>query len=93
MRSKRKFTPEFKAKVVLDAVQEKDSMAALAQKYSLAVDQINKWKREFKTNAAMVFSNNGSKVPDNNSDLEKQKLYEIIGKQKVEIDFLKKGMS
>lgn len=93
MRSKRKFTPEFKAKVVLDAVQEKDSMSALAQKYSLAVEQINKWKREFKTNAFMVFSTTGSKVSDNNSDLEKQKLYEIIGKQKVEIDFLKKGMS
>jgi len=93
MRTKRKFTPEFKAKVVLDAIQEKESIAVLTQKYNLNAEQINKWKREFKANAASVFLGSLSKASDKDFDNEKQKLYEVIGQQKVEIDFLKKALS
>jgi len=92
MRSKRKFTPEFKAKVVLDALQEKESITVLSQKYSLNIEQINKWKREFKANASAVFLI-GAKDSDRTLEHEKQKLYEVIGQQKVEIDFLKKALS
>lgn len=92
MKSKRKFTPEFKAKVVLEALQEKESISVLAQKYSLNAEQINKWKREFKANAASVFAD-GSKKGNQTHDQDKQKLYEVIGQQKVEIDFLKKALS
>lgn len=92
MKSKRKFTPEFKAKVVLEALQEKESINVLAQKYSLNAEQINKWKREFKANAASVFTE-GTKKKNQPQEQEKQKLYEVIGQQKVEIDFLKKALS
>lgn len=92
MKSKRKFTPEFKAKVVLEALQERESAAELAKKYTLNSDQINKWKREFKTKAALLFTNE-FKEPDKKEEHEKQKLYETIGQQKVEIDFLKKALS
>jgi transposase len=92
MKSRRKFTPEFKAKVVLEALQERESTTVLAQKYSLNSEQINKWKREFKANAALLFSSD-MKPKEDQSEKEKQKLYETIGQQKVEIDFLKKALS
>ena len=92
MKSKRRFTPEFKTKVVLDALQERSSIAELAKKYTLNSDQINKWKREFKTKATLLFTKE-YKEPDKSEDQEKQKLYEVIGQQKVEIDFLKKALS
>jgi len=92
MKSKRKFTPEFKAKVVLEALQERESATELAKKYTLNSEQINKWKREFKIKAALLFTNE-FKEPDKKEDQEKQKLYETIGQQKVEIDFLKKALS
>jgi transposase len=92
MKSRRKFTPEFKAKVVLEALQERESTAVLAKKYSLNSEQIHKWKREFKSKAALLFSSE-LKSKDELSDKEKQKLYETIGQQKVEIDFLKKALS
>jgi transposase len=92
MKSKRKFTPEFKTKVVLDALQERESVTELAKKYSLNSEQINKWKREFKSKASLLFSADykGTEKTDLH---EKQKLFEIIGQQKVEIDFLKKALS
>ena len=92
MKSRRKFTPEFKAKVVLEALQERESTTVLAKKYSLNAEQINKWKREFKTKAALLFSSD-MKPQDELAEKEKQRLYETIGQQKVEIDFLKKALS
>lgn len=92
MKSKRKFTPEFKAKVVLEALQERESTSTLAKKYSLNAEQINKWKREFKTKAALLFTSD-MKPKEELAEKEKQKLYETIGQQKVEIDFLKKALS
>jgi len=92
MKSKRRFTSEFKAKVVLAALQEKESTAELAKRYIINSEQINKWKREFKTKASLLFTKE-YKESDKKTDQEKQKLYEVIGQQKVEIDFLKKALS
>jgi len=92
MKSRRKFTPEFKAKVVLEALQERVSTNELAKKYNLNAEQINKWKREFKAKAALIFSSD-TKPKDDLAEKEKQALYETIGQQKVEIDFLKKALS
>lgn len=92
MKSRRKFTPEFKAKVVLEVLQERESTTTLAKKYSLNVEQINKWKREFKAKAALIFSSD-AQPKDELAEKEKQRLYETIGQQKVEIDFLKKALS
>ncbi len=92
MKSKRKFTAEFKTKVVLDALQERESVTELSKKYTLNPEQINKWKREFKSKANLIFSKD-YKDPENANLQERQKLYETIGQQKVEIDFLKKALS
>lgn len=92
MRSKRKFTAEFKTKVVLEALQERESVTELAKKYTLSSEQINKWKREFKAKASLLFTKDYTE-PDKKEEQEKQKLFEIIGQQKVEIDFLKKALS
>lgn len=92
MKSRRKFTPEFKAKVAMEALQERESTSTLAKKYQLNPEQIHKWKREFKEKAALLFTKD-LKSPADKSESEKQKLFEIIGQQKVEIDFLKKALS
>ena len=69
-----------------------ESFTELAKKYTLNSEQINKWKREFKTKASLLFTKD-YKEPEKKEEQEKQKLFEIIGQQKVEIDFLKKALS
>lgn len=44
--SKRKFTPEFKFKVALEALQEKQTLAEIAGKYELHASQISDWKQQ-----------------------------------------------
>ncbi|WP_157491424.1 transposase, partial [Flammeovirga sp. SJP92] len=47
MKSKRKFTSEFKAKVALEAIKDLQTTTELAQKYDLHPTQISTWKKEF----------------------------------------------
>jgi len=54
--TRKKYTSKFKTKVVLEAIKERQSVAELAQKYELAPQQINLWKREFLANADSLVS-------------------------------------
>lgn len=92
MKSRRKFTAEFKAKVAIEALKERETITELAKRYDLHPNQITTWKREFLNKASQVFSEGSSRVVKG-EDKEKQKLYEVIGQQKVEIDFLKNALS
>lgn len=92
MKTRRKFTSDFKAKVALEVIKERESVQEIARKYQLHPQQISTWKREFLNNSFQAFEADNSKKKDKKS-IETEKLYEIIGQQKVEIDFLKKALS
>lgn len=89
--TRKKYTSKFKAKVVLEVVKERQSVAELAQKYELAPQQINLWKREFLANADSVFEKK-SKSKKSQADEEKDQLLKAIGQLKVENDFLKDAL-
>lgn len=90
-KSRRKFSAEFKAKVVLESFKERSTIEELARKYELHPTQINTWKREAVANLAAVF--NADKSEDTiNHDEQTEKLYAQIGQLKVENDFLKKKL-
>ena len=92
-RTRRKFSADFKAKVVIEALKERSTMEELARKYELHPNQITMWKREFLDNAAAAFSTE-SDLSDEKKDQEAvvEKLYSQIGHLKVENDFLKKKL-
>ncbi|BDD03615.1 transposase [Aureibacter tunicatorum] len=94
MKSRRKFTPEFKAKVALAAIKEQKTIAILAQEFDLSPTQINTWKREFLNNASSLFKKNSDRKEATDSlEKEKETLYSKIGQLQVEVDFLKKALS
>ena len=87
--TRRRFSSEFKLKVVLDALKERQSLAELSQKYEVSQVMISRWKSEFLEAAPRVFSK--TKSEDTKSlEAANEKLYTEIGRQKIEIDFLKK---
>ena len=91
--SRKKYSIQFKTKVVLEALKERDSLSTLAQKFELHPQQIGLWKREFLSNAEAVFDKGRSKSPKTEAQEKEQRLLQIIGQQKVELDFLKKALS
>jgi transposase len=80
---------EFKAKVALEAVRSGLTANQIASKYEVHVVQVSQWKKELLQNLAVVFEGKKSaKSTDENED--PAKLYEQIGRLKVENDWLKK---
>jgi len=88
--SRRKFSKEFKMKVVLESLKERETLESLAKKFELQPTQISLWKAQALKNFGNVFSNENSNEKEKGVDSEK--LYATIGQQKVEIEFLKKKL-
>jgi transposase len=90
MRTRRRFSGEFKAKVALEAIQGQQTVAELATKYELHPTQIAAWKREAIEKLAEVFGGKGSER-DKSRDGEIARLHAKIGQLVVERDFLAKA--
>lgn len=91
--TRRKFTSEFKKKVVLEALKERNTIQELAAKHEIHPQQITDWKRQFLENSDAAFERPGS-VDGKAAEAEKliDQLYAQIGQLKVENDFLKKKL-
>lgn len=90
-RSRRKFSSDFKAKVVLEAFKERSTIEELAGKYELHPTQINLWKKEAMSKLSQVFGRRDDE-DDKTTEAQTEKLYAQIGQLKVENDFLKKKL-
>ena len=90
MKTRRRFTAEFKAKVALEAIKGHQTVAELATRHELHPTQITAWKREAIEKLAKVFDDKGFKVQANR-DAEVTKLHAKIGQLVVERDFLAKA--
>ena len=44
MKKKKVYSAEFKAKVVLEALKEEDSLSSIASKYEITVQTLRRWK-------------------------------------------------
>jgi transposase len=91
--TRRKFTSEFKKKVVLEALKERNTIQELAARYEIHPQQITDWKRHFMDNSEIAFERPGTedgKIAEQEKLVEQ--LYAQIGQLKVENDFLKKKL-
>ena len=79
----------FKAKVALEAIKETRTIAELASLYGVHTTQIKQWKQQVLAGLTEMFSEKRKQKEKDTSQLT-QILYQQIGKQKVEIDWLKK---
>jgi transposase-like protein len=91
-KSRRKFSGDFKAKVVLEALKERNTIEELARKYELHPTQINTWKREASAKLAGAFETDSGGSTTEQQEDQLEKLYAQIGQLKVENDFLKKKL-
>jgi len=91
MRTTRKrYSPEFKAKVALEAIRGDLTLAELAAKHGIHHTMIASWKKQAVEGMAAIFSgaNEASKA---SSEADIDKLHAKIGQLVVERDFLAKA--
>lgn len=88
---KKTFSPEYKVKVVLEAIRGLKSMSEIASTYGVHPTQIGFWKRRLIEGASSLFSD--KRVKDNKSqDQLVQELYKLIGQRDVELEWMKKNL-
>lgn len=88
-KQKRNFTSQFKTRIVLEHVKGIKSQSEICREHAICPSLFSKWKTQFEKNAPLIFEDNKKK----NQEIEKiEKLERIIGKQTVELDFLKRGL-
>lgn len=90
IKSRHKHSPAFKAKVALEAVHRKRTVAELAQQYEVHPSQIADWKRLLLERAADVF---GSAPSPAAPAFDLKELHAKIGQLTLEKDFLHGALS
>jgi transposase-like protein len=88
-RMRKSYTADFKAKVALEAVRGDRSLAELAARYELHPTQIAQWRKVLVAGLPEVFTDKRRRK-EADDEQEKARLYEEIGRLKVELDWLKK---
>jgi transposase-like protein len=87
---RKKYSPEFKAKVALAALRNEQTISELSQQFGVHPNMISTWKKALVDNAADTFDKNQKyrKGVDNKID----ELHRQIGQLKVENDFLSRKL-
>jgi transposase len=85
---RRKFSAAFKAKVAIEALKERESLAELSKRFEVHPNMISKWKQEFLENSSAAFE----KEKDTSQETDTEKLYARIGRLELEKEFLKKSL-
>ncbi len=88
MAKRRRFTPEFKAEVVIEALSGQSSQAELCRKHNLSDVQLSKWKRQLLENAATLFEPIDKQT--NASQQRIAQLEQLVGRLTVALDIQKK---
>lgn len=86
-KTRKRYTAAFKARVAVEAIQERKTMSELVSEYGVHSNMIQRWKKEFISRSPEIFETKGSSVEE---EQEKQKLYAKIGQLEMEKEWLKK---
>lgn len=87
MSKQKSYSSEFKFKVAMEMIKGDLTIAEIISKYEVPRSVLSKWKRQLLDNGANIFKKgNNSVSTGNNEDINK--LHAVIGKLKVENDFL-----
>jgi len=87
MTKRKNHSPDFKARVALEAIREEMTPAELSKKYGVHPTRIGTWKRAAIENMATAFTRRGA-APEQINAAEVDKLHSKIGQLVVERDFL-----
>jgi transposase len=90
MRKRRKFAPEFKAKVALEALAGELTLAELAAKHDIHPNLIQQWRQHAKENMPDLFSGKAT-AHQTSREAEIKVLQAKVGELTIEKDFLAKA--
>lgn len=88
---KKQFSPDYKAKVALEALKGTKSPGEIASTYGVHGTQVGFWKRRLLDGASSLFSGKSKKDTEDKDKLIDE-LYKVIGQRDTELEWMKKNM-
>jgi transposase len=88
MAKRRQFTPEFKAKLVLDVLTGVQSQAEACRKHTLGPNLLGLWKATFLEKAHLAFDNESARSAE---QVRIAELEQVLGRMTLENEILKKA--
>lgn len=89
MKKRKAYDNQFKARVALEVIKGERTISEIASQFEVHPNQITKWKKQLLENVSGVFSRKKDPEIDELRKLNEE-LYKKIGKQNIELEFLKK---
>ena len=89
IKKRKSHSPEFKAKVGLEALSGVKMINEIGQEYGVHPVTVRQWKKEIQEQAKTLFEGKRGPKPIA-AHTEPERLYSEIGKLKMELDWLKK---
>ena len=88
--TRKRYSPKFKARVAMEAIRGERTLNQLVSQFHVPPVQIGHWRKTALEQLLELFVD-GRKRRSRDGDVEKEALYEEIGRLKVELDWLKKS--
>jgi transposase-like protein len=87
MAERRKFSAEFKAKVVLELISGEKGLMQASREYGIKDSVLSRWKQEFLERAPQVFAQPKARDPQEERIAE---LERMVGRMTLQLDMAKK---
>lgn len=87
---RKKYTKELKTKVALAAIKGNQTANEIASEFGIHASLVNRWKKEAIEALPLVFGDTQAKQ-SKEIEVERERLYQKVGKLQVELDWLKKN--
>lgn len=89
-RKRKRFTSEFKAEVVIEALSGESSEAELCRRHNITEEQLSQWKRQLLENAATLFESNRKQSKDTTERIAQ--LEQLADRLTQAVDIQKKAL-
>ncbi len=88
-RKRRNLSGELKSRVALEAIREGRTVNEIASQYGVHPNQVRDWKKQLLSSSSRLFEDQRRTKSDGSEELA-SRLYEEIGRLKVELDWLQR---
>jgi transposase-like protein len=90
MGPRKKYTAEFKTRVVLELISGQKGLMQASREYGIKDTILSRWKQQFLERAREIFSN--EQAIDRRAEQRMAELERMVGKLTVELDMAKKAL-
>ena len=86
----KKYSKVLKSKVAIAAIKGQQTANEIASEFGVHVSQVNRWKNQALDGMPDIFGDSHAKAI-REMEIERERLFQQIGKLQVEVDWLKKN--